>query len=954
MKYKFIFLIILVCTIFYATPVFADTDIGGGGEVYNKPCSTKRPNTCYYVQLPLGDTGKSSRLYGIRISVVDEYGNRISGTRSFDYVLKKEHITTLSKANFTFFTKGKYTRNEVLAGKAQGKLSNQKFYDKDTMKVLDDLPVFIGIGDNNVLVNYLNSKRDSEYGWQQLESFLNDCNYDYKKYDVKEMEKHSLLIEPLAYIKVSKYWWVNNPDRVEIVNYIGTATEVAKMFQMDGIYMSEVVFGTYYPLAIHVRDYQNPEGQGPWLKERAGLKSVTDLIKSEKAKAEKNNKELDLSQYMLTNYGLAAGHYWVRDMIKEKEKEHCEVYPNDLPKCCDYVDKNGNQPNKNNPQCNKTTTCNPPTVSCPDNCNNNTSGNIKDVTDWNNCIFNKNDYKKFENQYCSIYCREDIEYYFPNGNMTVSAGNHFTVGDSWKTPNWAPVHFVGRSECRTQQIKWSQFESDWDAANRNVASKWDNYQIAIKKQSLIDSASRSSSRNCDYYCDSNIWAGGQYFSCCKKTEKKWLECKTGSKNECVKHDLLTGQCLERKNTCVGGYSDTEYICTEKDTPYDHGYTYTSGSTTYKRYDGSTTTIGPISWCSTSSTPSAGVSSARSAYQSAVSRRESLENDIYQCNNWVRSYDEFSPNVQVGYTEAYYGGLFNLEKTLEQRTQSQYYVNNNTTPSINSYKVTGSKAEYECKTEGQPCTLTGTMTYPKNDWLKQYTTKEYDYYLPTNTYRYILKPSGESTSTKPTSSNNYIDIGYGNLPIHYSRPEGSYKIYLTFTSFGNNNKYNQYIQNKKCANQYNCQYFVDNDIIGPEPNPEGVDVIFRIVSLTNPFPGKDGNGRTPGSNWDSDSIKLYITNNRNLKDPERIYFDREPMYEINLTPTIIRQIRSYNRIQSLYDRGGYADFNLDCQVGTGRQCTSKFIREEFKNIFVSNRCGMSTNWNRCTEIDNGVK
>ena len=68
-----------------------------------------------------------------------------------------------------------------------------------------------------------------------------------------------------------------------------------------------------------------------------------------------------------------------------------------------------------------------------------------------------------------FYCRETVTYDFPSSSFTVNAGGHFTVGNVIQlAPHWGPVHFVGRSECRTQQIKWSQFESDWDAANRNV------------------------------------------------------------------------------------------------------------------------------------------------------------------------------------------------------------------------------------------------------------------------------------------------------------------------------------------------------------------------------------------------------------------------------------------------------------------------------------------------------
>lgn len=972
LKYNIIFssilVIALVCAVWYIPNTLAngvDTNIGGEGGIVYKECQGV---LCYYVSALA-----NREVNGFRLTVVDKYGNRLPGTKSYDYIQNKSQADALTNAEFKRMS-GQRTKREIVL--ATGNLSYTKKKGLDyTVGVDENIPIYMSANTANLLVHnyFVNMGKDA------ILKLLNDnCSYDYSNYDVEERKTHYVVVEPLAYLKVTDVKYKNtNPDKPIINYYFGTVTEVTYMVKKDGyVLWAETcntknngeyvtgVFGRKYPFALYTSannslDKESYNGTLP-VTTVAGLVTVDHWAKLSDVKTGGDALKCAAGEILTIN-GVGAGPLRVKDLVGELS---CEDNPNKLPECCDYVDKYGNQPNKNKAQCSgggtNTDVCKLVTVDCPNNCNSITYGTIKDTDKWDQCIFGNSSFYEWGNQYCSFYCRETVTYDFPSSSFTVNAGGHFTVGNVIQlAPHWGPVHFVGRSECRTQQIKWSQFESDWDAANRNVASKWDDYQIAIKKQSLIDSASRSSSRNCDYYCDSNIWAGGQYFSCCKKTEKKWLECKTGSKNECVKHDLLTGQCLERKNTCVGGYSDTEYICTEKDTPYDHGYTYTSGSTTYKRYDGSTTTIGPISWCSTSSTPSAGVSSARSAYQSAVSRRESLENDIYQCNNWERAYDQFSPSVQVGYTDFHYGSsVFTLNKTLERRTQSQYFVNGNNNPSVDTYKATGTRSKYECKTDGKACTLTGTITYPKNDWVRQYTTKEYDYNLPNNTYRYILKPSGESTSTISSPYTNYIDLGYGNLPVHYSRPSGNYDIYLTFNSFGTNQKFNTYIQNKQCSNRYDCQYRVINDFMdnpnNPTTDPEGLDVVFRVISLTNPFPGKNGTGRTPGSNWNSDSIQKYITRNRNLQDPERIYFDREPMYEIKLTPSVIRQIRSYNRTQTLYNHGGYADFNLDCETGTGRQCKSRFIRETFRTYFNQSRCGMSNDWNRCSIVDSGVR
>lgn len=68
----------------------------------------------------------------------------------------------------------------------------------------------------------------------------------------------------------------------------------------------------------------------------------------------------------------------------------------------------------------------------------------------------------------------------------------------------------------------------------------------------------------------------------------------------------------------------------------------------------------------------------------------------------------------------------------------------------------------------------------------------------------------------------------------------------------------------------------------------LNYIYRPISLENPFPGIRGDGRKIGGNWretDSgiDPVEVYITE----KD---IHADT-PMYIINLTPEVIRNIRS---------------------------------------------------------------
>lgn len=104
-------------------------------------------------------------------------------------------------------------------------------------------------------------------------------------------------------------------------------------------------------------------------------------------------------------------------------------------------------------------------------------------------------------------------------------------------------------------------------------------------------------------------------------------------------------------------------------------------------------------------------------------------------------------------------------------------------------------------------------------------------------------------------------------------------------------------------------------------------VYRTISLGDKktsFPGKNGNGRTPGSNWNSDSlIEKIITNRQDV-------YNNEPMYEIVLDYSTLKNIRSDNK-KIKYDYGNFN--NLECNEN-GTACISKFLRE---NISVNGRC-----------------
>lgn len=162
-------------------------------------------------------------------------------------------------------------------------------------------------------------------------------------------------------------------------------------------------------------------------------------------------------------------------------------------------------------------------------------------------------------------------------------------------------------------------------------------------------------------------------------------------------------------------------------------------------------------------------------------------------------------------------------------------------------------------------------------------------------------------------------------------------------------------NKLAVAQKTCQKVYCYDSLG------NGNIIYRTISLENPFPSKDADlkvnqsglskgmfnttikGRYPGTNWNSVTIvREKILNNRGYNGSE-IYEKAKPLYVIELDPTAIKKIRDYNKKQE--DNGGYSDFTLNCT--NGAYCISSFIRSgittaDGTNMLTGGTCATANN------------
>lgn len=301
-------------------------------------------------------------------------------------------------------------------------------------------------------------------------------------------------------------------------------------------------------------------------------------------------------------------------------------------------------------------------------------------------------------------------------------------------------------------------------------------------------------------------------------------------------------------------------------------------------------------------------------------------------------------------------LLNKTRIGDQKTSgyttkaSNSTIYNTTCATINASQLNGLITLHDLKT-----ILGGSTTCQKREYtnLKNYANtaiytkieESFQYKMPSNTNRYVQKTDGKAVDrvTGTIASNKtYIDIGYPNYPVSFSTPTGTYPMSLTYKNIGIEG---HFVKNAT----YSCKYKVINRIIpcvgedcDSTINPpdsgnnksKGVNVIYRPISLINPFPGESGNGRDAGSNWSSEDITDYITNNRRVK--QNSIYDQTPLYSFTLTASSINKIKDYNA------KTNYDDFNLKCNQPYGKRCRSDFLKS------IANY-GVTVNEGKCYNV-----
>ena len=206
--------------------------------------------------------------------------------------------------------------------------------------------------------------------------------------------------------------------------------------------------------------------------------------------------------------------------------------------------------------------------------------------------------------------------------------------------------------------------------------------------------------------------------------------------------------------------------------------------------------------------------------------------------------------------------------------------------------------------------------------------------PSNPKNITVKIGEEYIQTiKYKFKKTYSSNGSGEL-IEYSNNAGTTCKNCKFLGYGKASKLNTATSNNNINFEYSyrlsdtgnyttskgtCSYIIEPEIV----KDNKLELEFRSIQVTNPFPGKEGKQRIPGSNWNIDNKDSYLLDRPNSygiisRTNERV---DKPKYVINLSKSEIQNIRNDNKGKN------YDDYNIGCiDTNTGQVCRSTYLTE----------------------------
>ena len=358
-----------------------------------------------------------------------------------------------------------------------------------------------------------------------------------------------------------------------------------------------------------------------------------------------------------------------------------------------------------------------------------------------------------------------------------------------------------------------------------------------------------------------------------------------------------------------------------------------------------------------------INKAKKDYEILSKGLKSAFSQINQCNNHIPR-AKLEPQLKLTYEEPIYGDTFNLKpSSIVSTIKTKYYRSGNATDGTGDYQKTAIKTQIrvaDCKTEN--CNSFKYVTYDRAVWVETNYTKELEYKLDGNVYKYISKYSNRSFHTPGEAGEFFETMRFSNLPTHLSTLPGDYPFKIYTSTIDDTNKFYKYFfsgntfagKKYNYKKTYNCTYNISCEQVFSKKDCDAFkaacpdeyskhgctsSLIFRPIPLTKASEGhalafltQDGKKRDPGKNWNNASVvDAIILNNRNVEGNN--VYKLDPMYEITLTPELMNKIREYNSSQNKKIISVYGDSDKST---TGVAGYTSYTNFEMKDgHFISN-------------------
>lgn len=548
-----------------------------------------------------------------------------------------------------------------------------------------------------------------------------------------------------------------------------------------------------------------------------------------------------------------------------------------------------------------------------------------------------------EFKYCEIKCWEDFTGDFPTAVSHIESGTMLFWGANPITGEFGSIK-ANRS-CYTDNINYAQFRTDWannetqvlDAYNRYVAQETYNNNGVINRNTVCHT---NDTTGCTATHEEKSCPGGYALkgdTCYNYDLADYRDdgkCNSGSVssvpgdgNACV---IATRPADKRTvcDSCPSGYDVVDNTCKKRGTNYGKSHvnlaTNNGDICIANDYTGDKKERFNSHYNLASE-----LTNRKNKVLSEMNDRKKIAGELESCQstNVVTkdSIYKFITTISLNYSDP--TGTRNIANpsemvlTGEDRTidTSSSKLSN---PGVDSAACTSTPkipdTSGKCNT-GQY----GYNLYSEFNW--EFSGK-FTFSYNSNEFTWkVIKESAFVTKRSETSSETYsYDLGFG-IPTSFKTATGFYDISVDIENFGHNGHFNELVNEKLNSNVYNysCPYHVENKIYAKEchydcdfnsdplkctllysspeycPDPGGIDIVYRLIEMNTEktvaaskkivFPSIDGDGRTPGDNWD----KFIISNPTwflNIVNPRTIY-DSKPIYEIDLDPALINQIRA---------------------------------------------------------------